>query len=138
VRFSVLLFLTALVACNRGAHNDEAIRQGVIDHLAKKGLNVQGMDVALTSVQRNGSDADAAVTISPKGSGAAQGMSFKYHLQERNNAWVVVGAAESGAPHGGTAAPAEGNPHGGAPPAAGGGGEKMPDPSSLPPASPKK
>jgi hypothetical protein len=138
VRFSVLLFLAALVACNHGARSDEAIRQGVIDHLSKQGLNVQGMDVAVNSVQRNGSDADAAVTVSPKGAGAAQGMSFKYHLQQRDNAWVVVGRAESGAPHGGMAAPATGNPHGGVPPAAPGGGEKMPDPSALPPASPKK
>jgi hypothetical protein len=138
VRFCVLLLLAALVACNRGAPNNEAIRQGVIDYLAKRGLNIQGMDVAVNSVLRAGADADAAVTISPKGAPGAQGMSFKYHLQQRDSAWVVVGSAESGAAHGGMAAPAEGNPHGGAPPVAPGGAEKMPDPSALPPASPKK
>jgi hypothetical protein len=140
VRFSVLVLLAALVGCNRGASND-AIRQAVIDYLSSKkdlSLNIQAMDVAVTSVQQSGSDADAAVMISPKGAAAAQGMSFKYHLQQRGNAWMVVGSAESGAAHGGMAAPAEGNPHGGAPPATPGGAEKMPDPSALPPASPKK
>jgi len=111
----------------------------VINYLASKKLNVQGMEVALNSVQRNGSDADATVTITAKGGKAAQGMSFKYHLQQRDNAWVVVGVAESGAPHGEVAPPTGGeNPHGAPPPAAPGGADKMPDPSSLPPSSPKK
>ena len=134
----MVLLLAALVACHRGAPSNEAIRQGVIDYLAKKGLNVQGMDLAVTSVERNGSDANATVTLSPKGQ-PAQLMAFKYHMQQHDNAWVVVGSAESGAPHGGMAPPETGNSHGGPPPgAAPGGADKMPDPSALPPSSPKK
>ncbi len=109
----------------------------MIDYLSKKGFNVQAMDVTLTSVQKSGSDADAAVSISPKGA-PNQGMSFKYHLQQRDNAWVVTGSSEPGGAHGGMAAPGGANPHGGGAAPVAPGGDKMPDPSALPPSSPKK
>ena len=54
------------------------------------GLNVAGMDVAVTSVQFNGKQADAAVSISAKGSRAAQGMPMKYRLEQRDSKWVVI------------------------------------------------
>jgi len=139
VRVSVVLFLAALVACHHGAQSDEAVRQGVVDYLAKAGLNVQGMDVTVTSVEHHGADADAAVTVSPKGAGAAQSMSFKYHLRQQDDRWVVVGRAESGPPHGEMAAPARPNPHGGSPGAGTPpGAARMPNPEALPPSSPKK
>ena len=146
MRISAVLFLSlALAACNSARKNNDAVRQGVIDYLAQKGLNVQGMDVTVTNLETNGSQADASVSITPKGGNPSQGMSMKYHLEQHDNKWAVVGRQDTGAtPHGGGMPPAGAgteNPHGGgamppagAPGAAPGGAGKMPSPEDLPPA----
>ncbi len=133
------LLIVCLSGCNRGSQSNEAVRQGVIDHLVKAGLNVQGMDVKVSNVDFKGKDADATVVFTPKGGNTGQGMSMRYHLQQQGNQWVVTGRADQGAnPHGGMAMPQGQNPHGGgAPPPAGGAG-KMPSPEDLPPAGKKK
>ena len=129
-----MLLILSLAACNGAKKNNDAVRQGVIDYLASKGLNIQGMDVSVTNLELNGSQADATVAMTPKGGSPAQGMSMKYHLEEKGGKWTVVGRQDTGAsPHGGGAVPPAGavtaNPHGGA--AASG---KMPSPDDLPPA----
>lgn len=145
---AVLILSLSLAACNSARKNNDAVRQGVIDYLAQKGLNVQGMDVSVANLEMNGNQADATVSITPKGGNAAQGMSMKYHLEQRENKWTVVGKQDTGAsPHGaGAMAPGvQGgagmeNPHGGgampggAPGAAPSGSGKMPSPEDLPPA----
>jgi hypothetical protein len=126
------------------------VRQGIIDHLANRaGLNVKGMDVNVTNVDYKGTEADATVSITPKGGNPAQGMSMKYHLQQQGNQWVVTGRQDTpGFPHGAGAMPGTENPHGAgaptseapkggmAPPASGSGG-KMPSPEDLPPVKKK-
>jgi hypothetical protein len=142
VRLSaVLLLALSLAACNSASKNNDAVRQGVIDYLAQRGLNVQGMDVSITNLETKGNQADATVSIVPKGGDKAQGMSMRYHLEQRDNKWSVVGKKDTGAsPHGGgampPAAPGAENPHGAMPPAgaAPGGAGKMPSPEDLPPA----
>jgi len=137
---SLLLLILGLGACNRSAQTD-GVRQGVMDHLAAAGLNMAGMDVKLDSVQINGNQADAAVTIAVKGGAAGQGMPMKYHLEQKDNKWVVVGRQDSSQHGAGAAAPGAANPHGGgavaAPPPAGG-SSKMPSPEDLPPATKKQ
>jgi hypothetical protein len=134
-----LLPILYLAACNRGTANNDAVRQGVIDHLAQAGLNVAGMDVTIRSVQIHGNQADAAVTFTPKGGNPAQGMQMTYLMDQKDGKWVVVSREDSGQ-HGGqhgsanegrgsTAAPPAVNPH-----AAGG----MPSPEDLPPATKKQ
>ena len=144
---ATLLLIFSLAACNRGIQNNDAVRQGVIDHLAKAGLNVKGMDVNLSSVQFNGKEADATVSITPKGGNPAQGMSMKYHLEQQGSQWVVTGRQDTGAsPHGAGAMPgaaspgmpAGANPHAGGAMAPAGGGAPMPSPEDLPPAGKKK
>ena len=141
--------MISLAACNRSVvQSNDAIRQGVLDHLAesqsKTALNLAGMDVEVKSVQYNGNEADAAVSITPKGGNPAAGMSINYHLKQEGNKWVVVGRQDS---HGAAANPDAPNPHGGAMPdsphgggmaAPGGGGSKMPSPDALPPTGKKK
>jgi len=138
---AVFAVFLSLAACNRGQRNADAVRQGVMDHLASSslGLNMSGMDVSLSDVHINGNQADAIAAITPKGAPAGSGMSIKYHLEQRNNKWVVTGRQDTGggAPHG-TVSPgtvAGQNPHGGAMPGAmpGGGSGKMPSPDELPP-----
>jgi hypothetical protein len=132
--------ILCLAACNRGNTNKEAVRQGVIDFVASRGLNVQGMNVALTTVQFNGNHADATVEFTPKGGAQGSGMSMQYQLEQQGSKWVVTGRRDMGAPHGGNGAapgqmPAD-NPHGatGAP---AGGGSAMPSPHDLPPVKKK-
>jgi len=136
--------IASLAACNGARkNNDDAVRQGVVEYLQSKGFDVpKAMTVSLKSVDRTGDDqADATVTITPTGGNEAQGMSMKYHLEQKGGKWTVVGKADAaGAPHGGgampPAAPGAENPHGGgmgAAPAAPG-SSKMPAPDSLPPA----
>jgi hypothetical protein len=96
------------------------------------------MDVTVSSVQIDGKQADATVSITPKGVASAQGMSMKYHLEQQGGQWVVTGRQDGGAsPHGGAQLPPAANPH------AGGamevpGGAPMPSPEDLPPAGKKK
>lgn len=139
MRIGAVLLLLFLAACNRGNRSNDAVRQGVLDHLSKAGLNVSGMEVSLTSVQFQGSEADATVSITPKGAPAAQGMSMNYHLKQQDNNWVVVGRPNAGgSPHTGATMPQDApNPHGGAAPAPGGAGGKMPSPEDLPPSGKK-
>ena len=104
------------------------------------------MDITVTSVKFNGDKADATVSFAVKGTGAAQ-MTIPYHLELKDNKWMVVGRQDAsqhgggqmppgGAPPGG-AMPGMDNPHGGGMAAPGAGG-KMPAPEDLPPAGKKK
>jgi hypothetical protein len=139
---SALLLILCIAGCNRGIQSKDAVRQGIVDHLATRGLNMSGMDLQVSSVQFNGNQADATVSFVPKGGNPSQGMTMQYHLEQQGNKWVVVGRRDSGAPHGGSAAPGAGNPHGGMAPggetAAPGAAGKMPSPEDLPPAGKKK
>jgi hypothetical protein len=147
-----LFLMISLAACNHGAaESNDAVRQGVLDHLAesqaKTSLNLAGMDVAVKTVQFNGDQADAAVSITPKGGNPDAGMSINYHLQQQGGKWVVVGRQDqhgavarpdAASPHGGGAAPDAPNPHGDGMSAPGGGESKMPSPDDLPPTGKKK
>ena len=138
--------MVCLAGCNRGVQDKDAVRQGVLDHLAQVQLNMASMNVEVTSVQFNGNHAEATVSFSPKGGNAAQGMSMRYQLEKKDGRWVVMGRKDAGqSPHGGRAmapaAPGMENPHGGGAPSAPGmpgGAGKMPSPENLPPAGQKK
>jgi hypothetical protein len=135
---SFLLLILCLAGCQHsGQKNADAVRQGVIDHLAKAKFDVSAMDVKVADVKFNGEQADATVAVTLKGKSDSVPMSFKYHLEHQNNQWVVVGRTGETSHGGGQADPNAGgaNPHGGAMPPAGGG--KMPSPQDLPPATKK-
>jgi hypothetical protein len=135
--FVLALFL-AFTACNRGNQDTTAVRQGVLDHLSGRSLNVAAMDIDIPSVQFHGDKADVTVVFKPKGVATAQGMTLRYQMQQTGGRWTVVNTQDSG--HGGTAPPGTPNPHGG-------GGQlpnstssphgAMPSPEDLPPASKK-
>jgi hypothetical protein len=116
---AAVLAICAMAACHRGAGNqEEAVRQGVIDYLAKRAnLNVAAMNVVVTSVIFREKEADAVVSITAKGGNAGQGMSMRYTLEHQGDHWVVKDKAEAGrSPHSASGA----NPHGGASPEMGG------------------
>ena len=144
---STLLLIFGLAGCHRGAENNDAVRQGVLDYLATKGMTAAAMDINVTSVKFNGDKADATVSFAAKGTGAGQ-MAIQYHLEQKDNKWAVVGRQDANQ-HGGGAAAAPGRRSrtGGAghgksawrrSVAAPGAGGKMPAPEDLPPAGKKK
>ena len=138
---SVLLLLALLTGCNRGNQSKEAIRQGVLDHLAGRGLNIASMNIDIPAVQFNGDKADATVTFTPKGASPSQGMTLHYQMQEKSGRWQVVGTQDSG--HGGAVSPGTANPHGenphgnAEPPAGANPHGAMPSPEDLPPTGKK-
>jgi hypothetical protein len=96
--------LAALAGCGGNVHSTEAVRQGVVDHLAARknlDLDLSSMEVTVTSVSFRENEADATVSFRPKGGGAASGMSMRYTLERKGNRWMVKSKAESGSmPHG--------------------------------------
>jgi hypothetical protein len=147
VRIAPALFLlAALTACNRGSPSKAAIRQGVLDYLSGRNLdlNMGSMDVEVTALTANNGKADATVSFTPKGANPAQGMTMRYQLEQRGDRWVVVGRQdENVSPHGAQAAPGSANPHaggaGGSEPVGsmpGGAGQAMPSVEDLPPGHP--
>ena len=106
--------------CNRGIDTPEAVRQGIIDYLAKRSnLNVSGMNVEVTSVSFRKNQADATVAFTARGANPGNPMSMRYTLERRGNQWVVKEKAESGA-----------NPHAGA------AGQPQASPGAMPPGHP--
>jgi len=144
---SALLLLVALTACNRSSPSKAAIRQGVLDYLSGRNLdlNMGSMNVDVTALTVNNGKADASVSFTPKGGNPAQGMTMRYQLEQRGDRWVVVGRQdENTSPHGAQATPGSANPHAGVPsggePAGGmparGAAPGMPSVEDLPPGHP--
>jgi hypothetical protein len=106
-----VLVCLALAGCRRDIQNEDAVKRGVMDHLATvPGLNAASMSVTVTSMVFRQNEVDATVNIAPKGSGPAQAMSMPYTLEKKGDRWVVKPRADGGGnPHGGMGA----NPHGG-------------------------
>lgn len=94
IAFSALLLASG---CNRAAENKDAVRQGVMDHLAKTaGLDLNQMTVDVSDVKFQANEATATVAIKPK-SAPQQGMTMAYTLERRGDKWTVKGR---GAGHG--------------------------------------
>ena len=116
--WAAVLVMGAGAACKHSIDNQEAVRQAVIDYLAKRSnLNMSAMNVDVTSVTFRSNEADAVVSITVRGAATGQPMSMRYTLERQGDHWAVKGKADAGgSPHGAGAA----NPHGAAePPAAG-------------------
>jgi len=115
------LLLVALIAvlagCNRDINNKEAVRQGVVDYLSKRtgqtGLDMNLMNVDVSSVKFENNEAHATVAFKPKGADGPGGMTMSYVLERQGAKWVVKGRQESGmSPHGGTPPPGNAMPQG--------------------------
>lgn len=80
------------VGCRKQASETEAIRAGILQHLAGIGtLNMTAMDMDIRSVSVNGNQAHAEVELRPKTGGSpGAGMQVAYNLEKRDGAWVVL------------------------------------------------
>jgi hypothetical protein len=99
--------LLALCACGGAPQTKEAVRQAIIDHLAKRSdMVVSSMDIDVASVSFRQNEADAVVSFRPKGS-ASGGMQMNYTLERQGREWIVKTKKESGgSPHGAAPQPA--------------------------------
>jgi len=101
--------------CKSKTANTDAIRDGVVKHIASMGgLNVNNMTVTVTQATVNGDTATANVEIRAKNSDpSAPPMQLVYQMQKQGSEWVVV----KGQPTGGMQHPAPGEaPQGNLPP----------------------
>jgi hypothetical protein len=103
---ALLSSLLLAAGCKAKMDNHDAIRDGVLKHLAgMNGLNVNNMSVVVTNASVNGDKAQADVEIRVKnGDPAAPAMKLSYELQKQGEAWVVV----KGQPTGGMEHPVAG------------------------------
>jgi hypothetical protein len=81
-----------VVACKQKTNDKDAIRAGVLKHLAALNmLNLNNMDVTVTSATVNGNQAQAQVEVRAKGGDPSAGvMQIGYALEKRGEEWVVV------------------------------------------------
>jgi|SRR5215472_7055912 len=95
-RFGLILGLAVVLltagACKKQGSDNDAIRTGILQHLATIGtLNMSAMDMDLRSVSVNGNQAHAEVEFRPKTGGTpGSGMQVAYNLEKRDGAWVVL------------------------------------------------
>ena len=89
-----------VVGCGRDINNKDAVRKGVVDYLNKRsgqtGLDLNNMNLEVTSVSFQKNEAHATVSFKPKGTEASSGMSMNYVLERQGDQWVVKGRQESG------------------------------------------
>jgi len=101
-RSLLAIFLGALLlftgACKSKTDNKDAIRDGVVKHLAAmNGLNVNNMTVVVTQATVNGDKAEATVEIRAKnGDPSAPPMQLVYQMQKQGAEWVVVKGQSTG------------------------------------------
>lgn len=92
----------ALAGCSKNINNEEAVRQGVINYLAKQSsLDLNAMDISVDTVTFKANEADAVIAFRPKGTAdPSNAMQMKYTLERKGGEWVVkTKAGMSGDPH---------------------------------------
>ena len=75
------------------------MKQAVLDYLQSRGnigLNLDAMDIQVSSVSFREKEADAKVEFIPKGGPAGSGMSMNYKLERDGDKWVIKSKAMSG------------------------------------------
>ncbi len=130
-KLTLFAAVALLAGCARDIQNTDAVRQAVVDYLkartAQTGLDVNLMQVDITSVSFERDQARANVFFRPKTGPAAGGMQMAYVLDRKGGKWVVRGRSDTGSnPHGAGAMP-PGNPS-----------ETQPLPPGHPPVEPKQ
>ena len=87
------LSLVWLAGCSRNIDSKDAVRQGILDYMAKR-PDFLAMDVNVTSVSFAQNEATATVHFQAKGNSAASaGMNMQYVLERKGSQWVVKGRA---------------------------------------------
>ena len=101
-----LASLLFLASCAKDIQNPEAVKQGVMDYLKQRsaeiGIDMNAMNVSVSSLSFEKDVARAAVSFAPKGVPVSSGMTMNYVLDRKGDKWVVRGRQTNAAnPHGG-------------------------------------
>jgi hypothetical protein len=92
--------LVLLAGCKKDIQNQEAVRQGVMSYLSKRG-DLLAMDVSVSSVAFRQDEATAEVHFQAKENPSpAAGMTMQYVLERKDGQWVVKGRTGASAAHG--------------------------------------
>lgn len=97
------VLILSLSACKKNIQTNEAVRDAVVKHLAKRtDLAISGMNIEVANVTFSENKAQAMVSFVPKNGPAEAGMKMQYTLEQKSGVWEVVGKADSGmGSHGG-------------------------------------
>ncbi len=105
---AAVVCLSVLCACKKDIQNEQAVRQGIMNYLAKRS-DLTSMDVTISSVSFRQNEADATVHFQAKNSNApGTSMDFSYVLERKGNEWVVKGKTGANASHGAGGMPGSG------------------------------
>lgn len=81
-------------SCGNKMRTREAVERGVRKGVSERGVNVDAMDVSVTSVNFRDDRADAVVAFIPKGGKISDGLTMHYSLELRKDEWVIVGRSQ--------------------------------------------
>jgi hypothetical protein len=103
---AAVFVLVALLStgCAKDIQNSDSVKQAVMDHLKSRsdfGLNLDAMDIRVSSVRFGEGTADAEVAFVPKGGSPEAGMSMNYKLTREDDKWVIKSKGMSGPVGGG-------------------------------------
>jgi hypothetical protein len=88
-----------LISCGKDIQNNEAVRQAVVEDLTRRqaqtGLDMNTMQVDVSSVSFRKNAADAVVSFTPKNAEGG-GLRMNYVLERKGDKWVVTGRQASG------------------------------------------
>jgi hypothetical protein len=98
------LSIAVLSGCKKDIQSNDAVRQGIMNYLAKR-PDLLAMDVNVTSVTYRNDEATATVRFQAKGNNSpGASMTMQYLLERKGNEWTVKGRAGAEA-HGATGQP---------------------------------
>lgn len=102
------LSIALLSGCKKEIKSDDAVRQGIMNYLAKR-PDLLSMDVSVVSVSYRQDEATATVRFQAKGnSSPGASMTMQYVLERKDNQWNVKGRAGANE-HGATGLPPSGS-----------------------------
>lgn len=102
------LCIALLGGCKKNIQNDDAVRQGIMNYLAKR-PDLLSMDVNVTSVAYRQDEATATVKFQAKGNTSpGASMTMQYVLERQGNQWNVKGRAGADS-HGAKGLPPDGS-----------------------------
>src|SRR5258708_24378211 len=95
-----------LAACPKDIQTTEAVRQAILDYLgartAEIGIDMNNIDVKVTSVSFETEVARASVSFVPKDAPGGAGMAMNYVLDRKGDKWAVRGRqSDPSNPHAG-------------------------------------
>ena len=86
----IIAVVLCLAACSKNIDTSEAVKDGVIKDISKKGMAINAMEVSVDSVSFREKEATAQVSFRPKGSApGTPGITMNYALERVGDEWHI-------------------------------------------------